>query len=488
MPTGWLSTRARYLPALLTFLIVGLTLHLSQTVVAQQTWSLPAPWNAQDVGAPAIAGSATFDQSTGTFGITAAGAGIGGRSDQFTFIYQQVTGDVEVIARVDSVTAADAWSKSGVMIRSSLAANAAHGYTLVSAGHGVAFQRRLSNAGSSSLTYGPAATAPYWVRLVRTGTTVTSYSSVDGKTWATLTSRTVTLGATAYVGIATTSNNATAATNAAVSHVSIVPMSLPAPQKAVDIGAPSIAGSTAYGQGVYRVHAGGADIWGTSDQFHFVYQPMTGDGEVVAHVQSLSNSNAWAKTGVMIRETLAANSRHAFAMVSAASGYGFQRRIDTAGSSQHTAGTATGAPGWVRLVRTASRIDAYQSTDGTTWRLIGSDTVPMADAVFVGLATTSHNTSTATDAVLDSFKVTQGGSTTNQPPTVAVTAPADGSTFTVGKSITLNAGANDTDGTVTRVDFRAGTTLIGSSTASPVFGDVVACSSRHVLADRRRDR
>ena len=152
---------------------------------------------------------------------------------------------------------------------------------------------------------------------------------------------------------------------------------------------------------------------------------MTGDGGVVAHVQSLSNSNAWAKTGVMIRETLAANSRHAFAMVSAASGYGFQRRIDTAGSSQHTAGTATGAPGWVRLVRTASRIDAYQSTDGTTWRLIGSDTVPMADAVFVGLATTSHNTSTATDAVLDSFKVyVQSGSTTNQPPTVAVTAPA----------------------------------------------------------------
>jgi len=467
MPIGCRSTRARYLSALITFLFVGLALHHSQTVVAQQTWSLPAPWNAQDVGAAAIAGSASFDQTTGTFGITAAGTGIGGRSDQFTFIYQQVTGDVEVIAKVDSVSAADGWSNSGVMIRSSLAANAGHGYALVSAGHGVAFQRRQNDGGRTNLTYGPSVSAPYWVRLVREGTTLTSYSSADGATWATLTSRTVSLGTTAYVGIATTSNNGTAPTNAAVSHVSIAPLSLPAPQKAVDIGAPSIAGSTAYDQGVYRVHAGGADIWGTSDQFHFVYQPMNGDGEVVAHVQSLSNSNAWAKTGVMIRETLAPDSRHAFALVSAASGYGFQRRIDPVGMSQLTSGTATQAPGWVRLVRTGTRFDAYQSTDGSTWRLMGSDAVAMADAVYVGIATTSHNTSTATDAVLDSFKVTQGGSTANQPPTVAVTAPADGSTFTMGNTITMNAAANDTDGTVTRVDFRAGTTVIGSSTASP---------------------
>ena len=467
MPTGWLSTRARYLPALLTFLIAGLTLHLSQTVVAQQTWSLPAPWNAQDVGAPAIAGSATFDQSTGTFGITAAGAGIGGRSDQFTFIYQQVTGDVDVIAKIDSLSAVRAWSKSGVMIRSSLAANAAHGYTLVSAGHGVAFQRRLNNAGSSSLTYGPTASAPYWVRLVRKGTTLTSYSSVDGTTWATLTSRTVSLGATAYVGIATTSDSAGAATTAAVSHVSIVPLSLPTPQKAVDIGAPAIAGSTTYQQGVYRIHAGGTDIGGTSDQFHFVYQPLTGDGEVVARVQSLSNSDPGAKTGVMIRETLTPDSRHAFALLSAGSGYAFQRRIDPAGVTQLTNGPAGTAPGWVRVVRTASQIAAFQSTNGTAWTSIGSDVVPMAATVYVGIATTSHNATTATDAVVDSFKVTAAGSTANQPPTVAITSPSDGSTFTAGNSVTVNAAANDSDGTVARVDFFAGTTPIGSTSAAP---------------------
>ena len=207
------------------------------------------------------------------------------------------------------------------------------------------------------------------MRLVRKGTTVTAYSSANGTTWATLTSRTVALGATAYVGIATTSHNASAATTAAVSQCPVIPLSLPAPQQAADIGAPSIAGSTTYRQGVYSVHAGGADIWGTSDQFHFVYQPMTGDGEVVAHVQSLSNSNAWAKTGVMIRETLAADSRHAFALVSAASGYGFQRRIDPGGSQPAHRGHRDGGARMGPARSHGSRIDAYQSTDGTTWRL-----------------------------------------------------------------------------------------------------------------------
>ncbi len=435
--------------------------HLS----AQQAWSLPSPWSAQDIGNPAIAGSASFSQ--GAFTISASGEDIWGQSDQFTFVYQQITGDVEIIARVDSVTGANWWSKSGVMVRSSLAANAAHGYALVSAGKRVAFQRRLTDGGSSDNSYGPSVPAPYWVRLVRKGTTVTASSSANGITWSTIGSETIGLGSAAYVGIATTSHNNSAATTAAVSQVSINSLALPAPQQAADIGAPAIKGSTTYRQGVYGVHAGGSDIWGTSDQFHFVYQPLTGDGEVVARVQSITYSNTWAKTGVMIRETLAPDSRHAFALISAGAGYVFERRIDPAGITQSTAGSAGAAPGWVRLVRTGSRIDAYQSTNGATWTSMGSDIVPMTDTVYVGLATTSHNTTTATDAVLDNFRVTPSGSTTNQPPNVAITSPADGSTFTAGNNIVVNAGANDTDGTIARVDFFVGTTAIESDTTSP---------------------
>src|SRR5262245_47483364 len=465
----WASrpVRAKSAFVLATVLISSLIPSILGDVSAQQAWSLPSPWNAQDIGSPAIGGTASFNQ--GAFTISAAGSDIWGQSDQFTFIYQQVAGDVDVVARVDSVSAASAWSKSGVMIRSSLAANAAHGYALMSSGKGMAFQRRLQDGGSSTNTSGPGVAPPRWVRLSRVGTKVSAYSSADGTTWSLIDSSTIALGATAYVGIATTSHNASAATTATVAQVSVVPMSLPSPQQDIDIGAPAIKGSANYRQGVYTVHAGGVDIWGTSDQFNFVYQPMSGDVEVIAHVRSLSGASNWSKTGVMIRESLNANSRHAFALASAASGYAFQRRPDTGGLSENTAGSAGTAPGWVRLVRTGTQVEAFQSADGKTWKSMGTDAIPMADTVYVGIATTCHKANQATDAVLDSLSITSLGSSPNQPPQAAITSPADGSIFTAGKDIVVTAAASDTDETVSRVDFFAGSTSLGSVTSAPYW-------------------
>lgn len=427
--------------------------------------NLPAPWSAQDIGSPAIAGSVTFDQNQ--FTVTAAGTDIWGPSDQLHFVYQQVTGDVDVVARVDSITMAHAWSKSGVMIRSSLSASAAHGFALVSAGKGVAFQFRSASGGTSSNVYGPSVPPPQWVRLIRAGTTLTAYSSSNGTTWSLISSSTIALGTVAYVGIATTSHNAAAATTAVVSQVGVVPLTLPSPQQAVDIGAPAIRGGTSYRQGTYTVHAGGADIWGTSDQFHFVYQQVSGDVEVIARINSVSYADQWSKTGVMIRETLTAGSRHAYALGSAGKGYAFQRRVDTGGFSDHTAGPAGAPPGWVRLVRLGSQLEAFQSLDGTNWRSMGSDAVPMAATVYVGIATTSHKATMATDAVVDNFKVTPLGTTPNQPPVVALTAPASGTTVTAGTNVALTAAASDADGTIARVDFFVGATLVGSDTTQP---------------------
>src|SRR3954463_12600707 len=100
--------------------------------------------------------------------------------------------------------------------------------------------------------------------------------------------------------------------SALVSVHSVSAQAPPAPWVARDVGSPSIAGSTTYSSGTYTVSAGGVDIWNTSDQFHFVYQKITGDVDVVVRVQSITKSDVWAKTGVMIRESLTGNSRHAF--------------------------------------------------------------------------------------------------------------------------------------------------------------------------------
>jgi regulation of enolase protein 1 (concanavalin A-like superfamily) len=362
--------------------------------------TVSAPWVSQDIGSPAIAGKAIG--ARGNFTITAAGADVWGTSDQFHFVYLRVSGDVDVRARVASVSAAHAWSKAGVMIRATLDAASPHAFMLASAGKGLAFQRRVASGGVSTNTAGPAAVPPQWVRLVRAGSLVTAYISPDGIRWTAIARDSISLGTTAYVGVAVTAHNEFKATTAVVSNVTV----LPSGQTAADIGAPALVGNANFGSGVYTLAAAGRDIWDAADQFHFVFQPAVGDVDVSAHVSSIGYADQWSKAGVMIRETLTGGSRQAFALASAGRGYAFQRRVATNGVSEHTAGPASPPPGWVRLTRVGSLFTAYVSADGKTWQVVGSDTIPMASAVYVGIAATSHNPDAYSTSRVDRFSVT----------------------------------------------------------------------------------
>ena len=60
----------------------------------------------------------------------------------------------------------------------------------------------------------------------------------------------------------------------------------------------------------------------------------------------------------------------------------------------------------------------------------------------------------------------------NVPPTVSMTSPANGSTFTTAATITLTASAADSDGTIQKVEFfHGGTNLIATVTAAPYTYD-----------------
>jgi regulation of enolase protein 1 (concanavalin A-like superfamily) len=429
--------------------------------------AVPAPWLASDVGAPSPAGTSSL--SSGTFTITASGVDIWGTSDQFHFVYQQMSGDFEVSARVDSLTNTNSWAKAGVMMRTSMAANSAAVFTGVTPGNGVTFQQR-SAAGAWSQGAGlKPGSAPRWVRLVRAGNNITASMSTDGSQWTAIGTVTVSLGSSVYVGLAVTSHSPGVATTAKMSNVAIKGAAgVPAPQKAADIGSPAIKGGTTYAGGQYTINAGGVDIWSTSDQFHYVYQPMDGDVEVIARVNGLGAANGWSKSGVMVRETLAANSRHAYALVSVSNGYALQRRIDVGGYSATTSGGAGAAPGWVRLVRTGHKFDGYRSSDGKTWTLMGSDTVPMAASVYVGIAVTSHNASVGTTSLVDNLTIKSSASTPGtQPPTVALTSPTTGASFSAPASISLTATASDPEGRLSHVNFYAGTTQLASDTTAP---------------------
>jgi endonuclease/exonuclease/phosphatase family metal-dependent hydrolase len=183
-----------------------------------------------------------------------------------------------------------------------------------------------------------------------------------------------------------------------------------------DIGAVGIAGAGSGTLSAFTVSGAGADIWDTSDQFRYLYTQMTGDGSIVTQVANVPAVHAWTKGGVMIRETLNSNSRHAMAIVSSAKGVAFQRRTATGGLSVHT-GTTGAAPQYVKLTRTGNVFTAAKSVDGVTWTTFGSETIAMTSTVYVGLAVTSHVSGTlATINFVDTAVTTVAAAPPPPPP------------------------------------------------------------------------
>ena len=160
-------------------------------------------------------------------------------------------------------------------------------------------------------------------------------------------------------------------------------------------GYPAYFGSFVEGPtGTYTMTAGGADIWGGFDQFHFAFKEVSGASTVVAKVLSVSNTDSSAKAGVMIRDTLDPNSAHVMVCVTPGSGVVMQYR-NTAGAAAGTAGQQSGiaAPQWVKIERTlGGLIRGYYSADGVNWTQLATvATVTMDIPMYVGLGVTSHN-------------------------------------------------------------------------------------------------
>ena len=185
-------------------------------------------------------------------------------------------------------------------------------------------------------------------------------------------------------------------------------------------GNPASVGSFVEGPvGTYTMTGSGADIWNQSDEFHYAYKTLAGTGSIVAKVESIDNTHGWAKAGVMIRETLDADSKHAMMIVSAASSVSFQRRPDTgaASTSNDDPGGIT-APYWVKIERDiAGRFSAFSSANGSTWQKLGaSEFIQMGTNVFIGLAVTSHDAAQTCQAVFTNVTTTGNvsGQWTNQ--------------------------------------------------------------------------
>ncbi len=190
-----------------------------------------------------------------------------------------------------------------------------------------------------------------------------------------------------------------------------------------DVGTTGIVGSTTFSGGTYTVKGGGADIWGTTDAFQFVYRTMTGDGQLTAKVLAVQNTAVSAKGGVMFRDTTGATSAMALADIEGTAGAESIYRATTGASATGTVLGGISAPYWVRMTRIGSTFLAERSPDGVTWTAVGAtQTITMGSTINVGLVVTSHVAGTLNTSTFDnvSFDTTA--------PTADFTTPNEGTT------------------------------------------------------------
>ena len=124
------------------------------------------------------------------------------------------------------------------------------------------------------------------------------------------------------------------------------------------------------------VVASGADIGGTADSFHFVHQPLTGDGEIIARVATLGGAfDPASKAGVMFRAGLEPGAANVMLAVlgDAAMGGRLQARASAGGpTSALPVDGAVKSGQFLRLARTGRTFTAFRSGNRATWTRIGS--------------------------------------------------------------------------------------------------------------------
>lgn len=136
----------------------------------------------------------------------------------------------------------------------------------------------------------------------------------------------------------------------------------------------------------------GNDIWDTRDEFYYIYTTLEGDGVMSVRLDGFIANDAWAKAGLMIRESLDPEARNALIHISARNGSVFQARLATGDRTVNSAGrNASAVPGdWLRLTRKGTELTGEISANGQDWVKVGTYNLDLGSSALIGLAVTSH--------------------------------------------------------------------------------------------------
>ena len=176
-----------------------------------------------------------------------------------------------------------------------------------------------------------------------------------------------------------------------------------------DIGEVGVSGNTGTAEGGALLMGGsGGDVWGTADAFGFTWRTLQGDGEIVARITGQSNTNPFAKAGLMIRES-ASDPSSAGVLIDVKPNHEVEllTREVSGGPTSYLGGTLVQSDSvWLKLTRAGDVVTGFVSLDGTTWIAGGSTPFTSPSAAF-GFAVTSHDNTALNQAVFDDWSVTE---------------------------------------------------------------------------------
>ena len=174
-----------------------------------------------------------------------------------------------------------------------------------------------------------------------------------------------------------------------------------------DIGNPKIAGTVKYddNRGEYLVTGSGQNIWGTHDDFQFLWKKLKGNFLLDARLNFKGKGkNPHRKIGWMVRESLEPNSAYADAAVHGEGLTSLQFR-KAANSETEEIKTDVSAPDFIRLERNGSTIIFYAANYGEPLKEVARKDLDLGDDVYVGLFLTSHEELVSEQAIFSNVRI-----------------------------------------------------------------------------------
>lgn len=359
-------------------------------------------------------------------------------SDKFHYLYSNRTGDVTVTCKVkDFTVGVSNWRKAGIMFRGSLGPQSRNSMIEVT-GWGIAHQSRKvdgSYAESQHDSFSPLTNI--WLRLVKTGNTVTSYVKKDGEYgYRRYHSVEVDLGPTFHVGLAVTMQDPYKLGTLDVTNfeISDVPYSIP--------GVPVMVGMTGnsndYGnkifmqevaQGLWSISAAGSGIGPTADNLGLISQAHSGDVNATLRLESMVRRNQHTRGGVMMRATNAADSPHVSLLIDPNKGVTMYHRASRGGNTDSYNVGVMSEDVELRLSKIGDVVKCmYRQAGATEWFMLGEATAALGDTYIVGQVMASGESGQHSQLMTGDLIVDAPTDAPTNSPTLATDAPVTNAT------------------------------------------------------------